>query len=149
MSTRSATIIRQITYWGEQAETDDLMRFYRHCDGYPEGHGLEMAKAIRNADNDGTKPSQWLAGMLKWFLTDNPYSANIEFEDRSSQHGDLEYIYVVYGIVDRRWGTTANGRLPITISVYGTGWDVSYSDALGNEPIFSGTAYEYIDRFGR
>lgn len=148
MSTRSATIIRQTTYWGEEAETEELMRFYRHCDGYPEGHGMEMAEAIRNADNDGTEPSQWLAGVLKWFLTDNPYSANIEFEDGNSQHGDLEYIYVVDGIVDRRWGTTASGRLPITISVYGTGWDVSYSDALKGEPIFSGTAYEYIERFG-
>lgn len=149
MSTRSATIIRQTTYWGEQAETEELMRFYRHCDGYPEGHGLEMAEAIRNANNDSTRPSQWLAGMLKWFLTNNPYAANIEFEDRNSQHGDLEYIYVVEGIVDRRWGRTKDGRLPITISVYGTGRDVPYSDALGNEPIFSGTAYEYIERFGK
>lgn len=149
MSTRSATIIRQTTYWGEEAETEELMRFYRHCDGYPEGHGFEMAAAICNADNDGTEPSQWLAGMLKWFLTNNPYAANIEFEDRDSQHGDLEYIYVVEGILDRRWGKTKDGRLPITISVYGIGWDENYSDAEKREPIFSGTAYEYIDRFGR
>lgn len=31
MSTRSATIIRQTTYWGEQAETEELMRFYHHA----------------------------------------------------------------------------------------------------------------------
>ena len=120
MSTRSATIIKQTTYWGEEADTEELMRFYRHCDGYPEGHGLEMAEAIRNADNDKVESSQWLAGMLKWFLTNNPYSTHIEFEDRNSQHGDLEYIYVVEGILDRRWGRTTYGRLPITISVYGT-----------------------------
>lgn len=149
MSTRSATIIRQTTYWGEEAETEELMRFYRHCDGYPEGHGMEMAEAIRNADNDSTRPSQWLAGMLKWFLTSNPYATNIEFEDRHSQHGDLEYLYVVDGIVDHRWGKTDDGRLPVTINVYGIGFDESYADAEKREPIFNGTAYEYIDRFGR
>lgn len=46
MSTRSATIIKQTTYWGEQAESEELMRFYRHCDGYPDGHGIDMAEAI-------------------------------------------------------------------------------------------------------
>ncbi len=46
MSTRSATIIRQTTYWGETPDTEELMRFYRHCDGYPEGHWMDMAKSI-------------------------------------------------------------------------------------------------------
>lgn len=150
MSTRSATIIRQTTYWGEQAETEEVMRFYRHCDGYPEGHGMEMAKAIRNADYDETERSYWIAGLLKWFLTNNPYATNIEFEDRNSQHGDLEYLYVIDGTVDRRLGMRGqHGRLQVTISVYETGWDVPYSETIEREPIFSGSADEYIDRFGR
>ncbi len=149
MSTRSATIIRQTTYWGEEAKTEEIMRFYRHCDGYPEGHGLEMAEAIRNADYDKTEVGCWVAGLLKWFLTNNPFATSINFEDGNSQHGDLEYLYVVDGLVDCRWGAKHGGRLPITIKVYGIGWDEDYADAEKREPIFSGTAYEYIERFGK
>ena len=146
MSTRSATIIRQTTYWGEQAETEELMRFYRHCDGYPEGHGMQMALAIRQADEWPTRPEEWLKAVLTAFFgMDNA----VEFEPRGWQHGDLEYLYVVDGIVDHRWGKTDDGRLPVTISVYRIGWDEDYADAEKQEPLFSGTAYEYIDRFGR
>ena len=150
MSTRSATIIRQTTYWGEEAETEELMRFYRHCDGYPEGHGMDMANAIQNADGAvGYQGSEWLANFLNWFLIHSPYTPHIEFEPYGCQHGDLEYLYIVEGIVDRRWGATKSGKLPITITVYSIGWDESYSDAEKREPIFSGTAYEYIERFGK
>ena len=150
MSTRSATIIRQTTYWGEEVETDEIMRFYRHCDGYPEGHGMDMAEAIRNVDAlDGVLDSEWVAHFLNWFLIRSPYTTNIEFEPRGSQHGDLEYLYVVEGIVDHRWGSTKDGRIPVTISVYSIGWDEDYADAEKLEPIFSGTAYEYTERFGR
>jgi len=149
MSTRSATIIRQTTYWGEQADTEELMRFYRHCDGYPEGHGLDMAEAVKNADrSEGVRPSEWLSNFLNWFLIHSPYTPHIEFEPFGCQHGDLEYLYVVEGIVDRRWGKTKDGKLPITISVYSIGWDESYNDAEKREPIFSGTAYEYMEKFG-
>ena len=150
MSTRSATIIRQTTYWGEEADTEELMRFYRHCDGYPEGHGMDMAEAIRNVDNlDNVRNSEWVANFLNWFLLRSPYTTCVEFEPFGCQHGDLEYLYVVEGVVDHRWGRTKDGRLPITISVYGIGWDENYVDAEKREPIFSGTAYEYIEKFGR
>ena len=56
---------------------------------------------------------------------------------------------MVEGIVDRRRGKTKSGRLPITISVYGIGWDEDYEVAMERTPIFSGTAYEYIERFGK
>lgn len=150
MSTRSATIIRQTTYWGDNAETEELMRFYRHCDGYPEGHGMDMAEAVRNVDSlEGVRGPEWAAHFLEWFLIHSPYTTNIEFEPRGFQHGDLEYLYVVEGIVDHRWGSTKNGMLPITISVYSIGWDEDYADAEKREPLFSGTAYEYIERFGK
>ena len=150
MSTRSATIIRQTTYWGEQAETEELMRFYRHCDGYPEGHGMDMAEAVKNVDRlDDVRGSEWLANFLNWFFNRSPYTSHIEFEPKGCQHGDLEYLYVVEGIVDHRWGKTKSGMLPITISVYGIGWDEDYDVAMEREPIFSGTAYEYIERFGK
>ena len=37
----------------------------------------------------------------------------------------------------------------VIISVYGIGWDENYADVEKREPIFSGTAYEYIEKFGK
>lgn len=148
MSTRSATIIRQTTYWGEQAETEELMRFYRHCDGYPEGHGMQMALAVKQADDDVKIYSEWLAHVIRHFLGMDTAS-HIEFEPYGCQHGDLEYLYVVEGLVDHRWGAKHDGKLPVIISVYGIGWDENYADVEKREPIFSGTAYEYIEKFGK
>ena len=147
MSTRSATIIKQTTYWGEEADTEELMRFYRHCDGYPEGHGMQMALAVKQADEWPTEPRQWLQAVLtSFFVMDN----DIEFEPYDCEHGDIEYLYVVEGIVDHRWGKTNDDRLPVTISVYQHSWDEPYiSTMLNTEPIFSGTAYEYIEKFGK
>ena len=45
--------------------------------------------------------------------------------------------------------SAADGKLPVIISVYGIGWDENYADAEKREPIFSGTAYEYIEKFGK
>lgn len=149
MSTRSATIIRQTTYWGSMEEHAELMRFYRHCDGYPDGHGMDMAEAVRDADRvEDLCGSEWLANFLNWFLIHSPYTTHIEFEPKGYQHGDLEYLYVVDGIVDHRMGAKHDGKLPVTISVYSIGWDEDYSDVMKREPIFTGTAYEYIERFG-
>lgn len=145
MSTRSATIIRQTTYWGEQAETEELMRFYRHCDGYPEGHGMDMAKSVIASDECGVSQEEWVQGFLARLLA---MPASMEFEPKGCQHGDLEYLYVVKGLVDHRRGAKHDGKLPVIISVYGIGWDENYADVEKREPIFSGTAYEYIERFG-
>lgn len=150
MSTRSATIIRQTTYWGEEADTEELMRFYRHCDGHPEDHGMELAEAVRNADRAQPRTTEWLGTVLCWFLLHSPYSPCIEFEPYGCEHGDIEYLYVVEGIVDHRWGKTKDGKLPVTISVYQHSWDEPYiSTELNTQPIFNGTAYEYIERFGK
>ena len=88
MSTRSATIIKQTTYWGEQAETEELMRFYRHCDGYPEGHGMDMAEAVIEADGMGIDIRAWCQPFLAKFLGK---PCTVEFEPKGCQHGDLEY----------------------------------------------------------
>lgn len=146
MSTRSVTIIRQTTYWEDQADTEELMRFYRHCDGYPEGHGMDMAKSVIASDECGVSQGEWVQGFLARLLA---MPARMEFEPRGCQHGDLEYLYVVDGLVDHRWGAKHDGKLPVIISVYGIGWDENYADVEKREPIFSGTAYKYIERFGK
>ena len=146
MSTRSATIIRQTTYWDETPDTEELMRFYRHCDGYPEGHGMDMAEAISEADESKGMERCWCQQFLAKLLGK---PCTVEFEPFGCTHGDLEYLYVVEGIVDHRWGATHDGRLPVTISVYEIGWDEDYYVVMERTPIFSGTAYEYIERFGK
>lgn len=146
MSTRSVTIIRQATYWGETPDTEELMRFYRHCDGYPEGHGIDMAEAILEADESKGMERCWCQQFLAKLLCK---PCTVEFEPFGYQHGDLEYLYVVEGLVDHRWGARHDGKLPVSISVYGIGWDEDYGVAMERTPIFSGTAYEYMDRFGK
>ena len=149
MSTRSATIIRQTTYCGETPNTEELMRFYRHCDGYPEGHGMQMALAVTEADKDAMPEACWMSTVLyEFFKMDS--AVHIEFEPFGCEHGDIVFLYVVEGIVDHRWGKTKDGKLPVTISVYQHSLDEPYiSTELNSKPIFSGTAYEYIERFGK
>lgn len=146
MSTRSATIIKQTTYWGETPDTEELMRFYRHCDGYPEGHGMDMAESIVEVDVWRQADTRaWCQSFLEKFLG---RPCTVVFEPFGCTHGDLEYLYVVEGIVDHRWGSTHDGKLPVTISVYEIGWDEDYYVVMERTPIFSGTAYEYIEKFG-
>ena len=144
MSTRSVTIIRQTTYWGEEAETEELMRFYRHCDGYQEVHGIDLASSVMMADQSKVAPELWAQGFLSDLLNLNII---VEFEPKGCQHGDLEYLYVVDGIVDQRWGRTNSNRLPVTISIYDIKWNEDYEVAMEREPLFSGTAYELADRY--
>ena len=147
MSTRSATIIRQTTYWGEQAKTEELMRFYRHCDGYPEGHGIDLASSVMSADEQGWDEENWLQGVLADFLN---LKCSVVFEPYGYEYGDIEYLYLLEGIVDHRWGKTKSGKLPVTISVFQHALDEPYiATELNTQPIFSGTAYEYIEKFGK
>ena len=144
MSTRSATIIRQTTYRGEEADSEELMRFYRHCDGYPEVHGIDLASSVMIADQSKVAPELWVQGFLSDLLNLN---ISVEFEPQGWQHGDIEYLYVVEGIFDKRWGRTIGGKLPIIISIYKTGFDEDYGVVMEREPLFSGTAYELADRY--
>lgn len=144
MSTRSATIIRQTTYWGEEASTEELMRFYRHCDGYPDVHGIDLASSVMVADQSKVAPELWAQGFLSDLLNLN---ISVEFEPKGYEHGDLEYLYVVDGIIDQRWVRTKSGHLPITISIYEVGLDESYEVTMERKPLFSGTAYELADKY--
>lgn len=147
MSTRSVTIIKQTTYWGEEAKTEELMRFYRHCDGCLDCHGLDIARAVTLADKKGIASDYWVQGLLQFFFCNE---VGVEFEPLSCEHGDIALLYVVEGIVDDRWGRRKDDTLPITISVYRHSFDEPYiSTELNTKPIFSGTAYEYIEKFGK
>jgi hypothetical protein len=49
-------------------------QFYSHCDGYPEGLGIEIAECFTRYGK-----------IYSW-----------EIEDLNTKHGDLEYIYYVW-----------------------------------------------------
>ena len=125
MSTRSATIIKSKDWQGNEVE---VARFYRHCDGYPEGHGADLALAIEHADIEGGYGCQnILANLLNM-------NCRIEFEKVGTEHGDIEFLYIVHadsGIID----------------LYESDFDCDYKETLAKEPLFTGSAAEYLKRF--
>lgn len=125
MSTRSATIIMDNDWNGGKVE---VVRFYRHCDGYPEGHGADIAKAIKNSTLEGACSCQ---GILANLLNMN---CRIEFEPFGTEHSDIEFLYVV-DAADK------------TIALYSCEWDESYTQTLARKPLFVGDADAYLDRF--
>lgn len=156
MSTRSATIILQEQekyrrgtdgYLAKVGYEDvEVGRFYRHCDGYPEGHGLHMAFSFEGCDKEHIDGRNWFQQYMGAFMTGQnlegtPFeewgAPRIEFEPVGCEHGDLEFLYTV----------TGSFKGEVEIAVYRVGWDDRYEDALKNEPLFVGTPAEYIAEF--
>ena len=76
MSTRSQTIIN----FGEKR----VLTFYRHCDGYPQGHGCDLCKAVEKAGDDVIE----LLSLLRIY--------DIEIEPAMvGERGDVEFLYEV------------------------------------------------------
>jgi len=50
-------------------------QFYKHCDGYPEGLGVDIANSLINHES---LRSSW------------------EIEELQTQHGDLDFIYYIW-----------------------------------------------------
>lgn len=76
MSTRSNT---HIYIDGKRS-----LSFYRHCDGYPEGHGMQMAKMM-NAQFD-----------VSMLVKEMIMNGNAEIEQIGTEHSDIDYLYRVY-----------------------------------------------------
>lgn len=157
MSTRSVTIVRQRSYYGpSQYKVEELFRFYRHCDGYPEGHGLQMAKAFMDAEYLGTMNGErWISDGLnnrnwaqKCFAQLFACDCDLELETANSEHGDIDYLYVVEGDYERYGGKHNIDLLPVTIAVHSVvydHWDADYKATLESEPLFRGTPREFYD----
>ena len=120
MSTRSATIIyeerKQFEWDGKDwwnpkvvgTERVEIARFYRHCDGYPEGHGLHMAKSFAECDKGNLNNRNWFQvyfGPFMCGLHDEWGAPDIEFETPKDVHGDLDYLYTVTAKPDCGAGT--------------------------------------------
>lgn len=155
MSTRSITIVKSREKWIDRdtkkpiEKSGELMRFYRHYDGYPDGHGLQTAAAFMDAQADGIidNRNRCAAFLGRFFNVET--RIDVERPD-DLEHGDIEYIYVVEGFCDYTGGREDVGDCSFArISVYRHSYDQGYADALAKEPIFSGTPKEYIAEFDK
>ena len=146
MSTRCATIVYQNTQYGNgKSETEELFRFYRHWDGYPEGHGKDIAAAILAAEHhyEGKLNNRNWCQKLFAFLFSR--DADMEVETAEDEHGDLDYLYVIMGDYAAYGGKMPVDKLPVAMAVFRMHWDESYDTALKGESLFKGTATEYLD----
>lgn len=151
MSTRSATIVRQITHNGECDKTEELFRFYRHCDGYPEGHGMDLALACIEAkehDAGQLNNRNWAQHVFAHLFAKD---IDIEIEPYGVEHGDIEYLYVIEGEYAAYGGKIYTDDMPVTITIYGCGWDDPYDEVLADKDavFFEGTPEMLIEAYGR
>lgn len=153
MSTRSATIISEERqkwsrndegiYETDGTELKEIARFYRHHDGYPSGHGWQMALSFANTKDDRGR-THWFQNYftplmsgegLKGTEFEDWGAPRLEFEPKSVHHSDLEFIYAVTRYIGG----------DIYITVWAIDWDEPYEEAMKDLPLFSGTPQEYID----
>lgn len=143
MSTRCATIVRQVTDYGTEQKVEELFRFYRHCDGYPEGHGMAIASACLAAnDDDFLDNRNWCQHVMAHLFA---YDADMEVEPKGAWHSDIEYLYAITGHYAAFGGKAAIDRLPVVIEVWRSNWDVNYGTTMRRQPLFRGTPEQFVE----
>ena len=156
MATRSVTLIDDIID-DYQFENGDYVRrtrrvpvarFYRHFDGYPEGHGADIVDAIKKMrGNDRLNNHNWLQHFLCALCAED---MDIEFEPATPDagsfvHGDLNYLYRVTGRMDYTGGKESAPDIPDRIIIdiwavrYGDDEGKDYANILSTKPLMSGT----------
>ena len=118
MSTRASTI----TYDNNHKQ---LYNHYCHYDGYPDGHGKELAQLLLSCESfSGIEQTHvYLDGMEL---------IGCEIENNHITHPDIEYLYQV------TLGDT------ITLTITSVDWNDSWKQILDKKPIFKGTPKEFI-----
>lgn len=132
------------------SKPQEVLRAYRHCDGYPEGMGLDIAWSCMMADewpNEGVgwlnkNNRNWCQAFLHFIMRPK---ADIEVEPMGFEHGDIEYLYVVEGTRDLSWGKVPVESYGINIKVYSSSeWGEDYSKIMSEEPLFDGSWKDLI-----
>lgn len=138
MGTRCATIVQQVGMcFDGKDKVEELFRIYRHWDGYPSGHGMDIVRACKAANNDeGINNRNWCQHVMAHLFAN---SADMEVETNDVEHGDLDYLYVITGRYNHTGGKVAIEEYPLLISVFSVGWNQSYESAIRNNLLFSGT----------
>ena len=138
MSTRCVTIFRQRSIDRYKKErTEELVRFYRHCDGYMEAHGVDLADAILESGENEHPSSQWAQKVLARLFSKD---IHLMLESRETEHGDIEFLYIVELVND--WASRSSR---IEVSVYKVEFDTAYERVQSyTEPIFAGNVQDLL-----
>lgn len=146
MGTRSVTIIKD-------ADDGELVRIYRQHDGYPTGHGIELAKLCDvkltngiagdsrgTANGMGCLAAQIIMGLKQAVVSEyRPTPVGSIYIEKTG--GDVndwaEYVYEVKG---------GEGQAPIISCSTKTGpWPFNMQTSEGHE--FTGTAKEWLAKY--
>lgn len=144
MGTPSVTIVRNQVIENDGGHVENVMRFYRHWDGYPSGHGYAIAKALVEASGHlNANNRNWAQHFMAELLKDDPdCPMDIEFmnPDANTNYGQC-YTYVVTGRYEECGGkyrvTPEWYRENVTIKVY-MGTDCGHL-------IFAGDVNEFMN----
>lgn len=140
-------LVRSRDIWGNDVIHEyEALRIYRHCDGYPEGMGMDIAEACKSADEWHDRNNRnWAQPFLAALFASD---ADMEVCAPDEEHGDIEFLYVVTGVRDVSWGKVGVPYYGLEISVYEPDWDQTCEEAMKGEPIFTGGWREFMERFG-
>jgi hypothetical protein len=144
MGTRSMTIVLE--------GNKELVRFYRQYDGYPEGHGVDLAKLCdvtlvngigadkaKIANGMGCLAAQIIAG-----LKDGP--GNIYIEADRDEIGDwVEYVYVVSDAAPN--AKNKEGTIKIACSTQTGPWPFNAQAKAGH--VFTGTPAQWLKKYAK
>lgn len=155
MGTPAVTILKNRVLDWETNEKKDVTvaKFYRHWDGYPTGHGADIAMALLNASLterkkyisfDGKKRDKSVLNNRNWcqhFLKELcKQDMDIEFVNADdSIYGD--FTYVITGECDN-----FGGKLDIDNVEYLIRINVKvYCGDEGDELLFDGNGFDYLE----
>lgn len=83
MGTRSLTVLKD-------DEDVEIAVMYRQYDGYPDGHGQQLAEFIRNADHNGM--DCLAAQIVAHFKTESGYTYTLQAQGIAVRSGYIQYI---------------------------------------------------------
>lgn len=155
MSTPSVTILKnRVRNWKTNEQEEKIIaKFYRHYDGYPAGHGRDIARALGNAATtdhkkyirfDGKECEKVVLNNRNWcqhFLKELcKEDIDIEFVDNDDKLcGD--FIYVITG----EYGNFG-GKVDVDKHDYLNRINVKvYRGDEQEEPLFNGNGLDYLN----
>jgi hypothetical protein len=138
MGTRSITRIYSQTESGEKSH---LVSFYRHADGYPEGHGKELADILRKGEFVSGLPPSRESRILGLYFNGAGCGAATVISVLKDEPGG---IYIIPESRDNMWEEW-------TYEVIFNDFDKSIVMTVidtreGTEPYFTGTPQEFFDK---
>lgn len=154
MSTQSVTIIKnRVLDWDTDKKKEvTIAKFYRHCDGYPSGHGADIASAL--VDAALTKPEKYMVLDKEYVhaVLNNRNWCQHFFKELCKKDIDIEFVnaddkvYANYTYVITGEYANYGGILDIDAEDYLDSINVKvYYGDEGDYVLFDGSAEEYAE----